>query len=79
MFEFLSFELIVHDSAGGGGFQGCYLDNHRNTWRCARAVRKRPHTITPSQAAACPQRSRKSDGTDNGGVSAQRACAQRQQ
>ena len=36
MFEFLSFELIVHDSAGG--FQGCYLDNHRNNWRCARAV-----------------------------------------
>ena len=25
-----------------GGFQGCYLDNHRNNWRCARAVRKRP-------------------------------------
>ena len=24
------------------GFQGCYLDNHRNNWRCARAVRKRP-------------------------------------
>ena len=22
-----------------GGFQGCYLDNHRNNWRCARAVR----------------------------------------
>ena len=21
-----------------GGFQGCYLDNHRNNWRCARAV-----------------------------------------
>ena len=21
------------------GFQGCYLDNHRNNWRCARAVR----------------------------------------
>ena len=20
------------------GFQGCYLDNHRNNWRCARAV-----------------------------------------
>ena len=20
------------------GFQGCYLDNHRNDWRCARAV-----------------------------------------
>ena len=38
MFEFLSFELIVHDSAGGGGFQGCYLNNHRNNWRCARAV-----------------------------------------
>ena len=33
---------MVHDSAGGG-FQGCYLDNHRNNWRCARAVRKRPH------------------------------------
>ena len=38
MFEFLSFELIVHDSVGGW-FQGCYLDNHRNNWRCARAVR----------------------------------------
>ena len=25
-----------------GGFQGCYPDNHRNDWRCARAVRKRP-------------------------------------
>ena len=37
MFECLSFEWIVHDSAGG--FQGCYLDNHRNDWRCARAVR----------------------------------------
>ena len=24
------------------GFQGCYLDNHRNNGRCARAVRKRP-------------------------------------
>ena len=22
-----------------GGFQGCYPDNHRNNWRCARAVR----------------------------------------
>ena len=22
-----------------GGFQGCHLDNHRNNWRCARAVR----------------------------------------
>ena len=21
-----------------GGFQGCYLDNHHNNWRCARAV-----------------------------------------
>ena len=21
-----------------GGFQGCYLDNHRNNWRCARTV-----------------------------------------
>ena len=21
------------------GFQGCYLDNHRNNWRCARAAR----------------------------------------
>ena len=21
-----------------GGFQGCYPDNHRNNWRCARAV-----------------------------------------
>ena len=21
------------------GFRGCYLDNHRNNWRCARAVR----------------------------------------
>ena len=40
MFEFFNFELIVHDSAGG--FQGCYLDNHRNNWRYARAVRKRP-------------------------------------
>ena len=36
MFEFLSFEWIVHDSAGG--FQGCYPDNHRNNGRCARAV-----------------------------------------
>ena len=25
-----------------GGFQGCYLDNHRNNWCCACAVRKRP-------------------------------------
>ena len=24
------------------GFQGCYLDDHRNNWRCARAVQKRP-------------------------------------
>ena len=22
-----------------GGFQGCYLDTHRNNWRCVRAVR----------------------------------------
>ena len=22
-----------------GGFQGCYLDNHRNNWCCARTVR----------------------------------------
>ena len=22
-----------------GGFRGCYLDNHRNNWRCARTVR----------------------------------------
>ena len=50
MFEFLSFELIVHDSAGGVVFRVV-------TWiitviigavralcpRCARAVRKRPH------------------------------------
>ena len=28
-----------------GGFQGCYLDNHRNNWRCARAVRKRPLSL----------------------------------
>ena len=27
----------MHDSVGG--FQGCYLDNHRNNWRCARTVR----------------------------------------
>ena len=40
MFELLRFELIVHDSAGEWfcDYQGCYLDNHRNNWRCARAV-----------------------------------------
>ena len=26
----------------GGGFQGCSRDKQRYTWRCARAVRKRP-------------------------------------
>ena len=30
-----------------GGFQGCYLDNHRNNWRCARAVRKRLYQEPP--------------------------------
>ena len=29
-----------------GGFRGCYPDNHRNNWRCARAVRKRPQGHT---------------------------------
>ena len=48
--EFLSFELIVHDSAGG--FQGCYLDNHRNNGRCARAVRKRPREGRAATAAS---------------------------
>ena len=27
------------------GFQGCYRGKHRNNWRCARAVRKRPHRV----------------------------------
>ena len=35
-----------------GGFQGCYLDNHRNNWRCARAVRKRPLSVCVLQKAA---------------------------
>ena len=26
----------------GGGLQGCSRDEHRNDWRCARAVRQRP-------------------------------------
>ena len=38
-----------------GGFQGCYLDNHRNNWRCARAVRKRPFCI-PVRALEDDQR-----------------------
>ena len=33
------------------GFQGCYLDNHRNNWRCARAVRKRPLSVQPRAPA----------------------------
>ena len=27
----------------GGGLQGCFRDEQRNNWCCARAVRKRPH------------------------------------
>ena len=27
-----------------GGFQGCYLDNHRNNWRCARCAKTPPQT-----------------------------------
>ena len=38
-----------------GGFQGCYPDNHRNNWRCARAVRKRPqgHHGVPYGTGSC--------------------------
>ena len=36
----------------GGGFQGCYLDNHRNNWRCARAV----HALCPRCARAVRKR-----------------------
>ena len=33
--------------AGSWTRGGGYLDNHRNNWRCARAVRKRPHKTIP--------------------------------
>ena len=37
------------------GFQGCYLDNHRNNWRCARAVRENaPLHGTPPASRAPP-------------------------
>ena len=34
------------------GFQGCYRGKHRNNWRCARAVRKRPPG-TPPYPVSC--------------------------
>ena len=44
-----------------GGFQGCYLDNHRDNWRRARAVRKRPHRQNQAMAT-CPDMRRTTDG-----------------
>ena len=49
------------------GFQGCYLDNHRNNWRCARAVRKRPQSVGQSRGV------RRCDETRSG-AAWQHAC-----
>ena len=34
-----------------GGFRGCYPDNHRNSWRCARTV----HALCPRCAKTPPK------------------------
>ena len=38
-----------------GGFQGCYLDNHRNNWRCVVpcAVRVQKPTLTSFKHVSC--------------------------
>ena len=49
------------------GFQGCYLDNHRNNWRCARAVRKRPLKGTCRPRLPQPPGPHPSPGRPGGG------------